>query len=164
MLTLSGLTIGTNRMPTQKSYLRRKGAARLLVCDDQKLVRTRVREMLEGVSSIQVVGEAADGLMVLAKARELKPDLVLMDVSLPGIDGSEATRRLLAHWPELRVLAFSTDSTSDSMRKMFSAGARGYLVKTGDATELVAALEKVLAGGRFISPPPDQNSAVPRHD
>jgi len=123
-----------------------------------------VREMLEGVSSVQVVGEAANGPMVLTRARELRPDLVLMDVNLPGLDGSEATRRLLARWPEIRVLAFSTDSTADSMRKMFNAGACGYLVKTGDATELVSALKKVLAGGRFISPPPDQIAAGPRHD
>lgn len=133
--------------------------ARLLVCDDQKLIRLRVRQMLEDLVSIRIVGEAADGPSALTTARELRPDVVLMDVWLPGMDGFEATRLLLEEYPEIRVLAFSSDSTTDSMRRMFKAGASGYLIKTGDPSELVAALELVLAGGCFISamPAPERN-------
>ena len=164
MLTMPSSSIGARRMQRHESYPGATAPARLLICDDQKLIRTLVRQMLKGVPSIQVVGEAADGPSAVLRACELRPDLVLMDLSMPGLDGSEATRRLMARCPEIRVLAFSADPTTASMRKMFNAGARGYLIKTGDPAELVAALELVHAGGCFISAPTNQGAVGPRHD
>jgi DNA-binding NarL/FixJ family response regulator len=157
-------SIGANWGVSEESYPGAQARARLLVCDDQKLIRTRVRQMLKGVASIEIVGEAADGPSAVLMACQLRPDLVLMDLSMPGLDGSEATRQLLARCPEIRVLAFSADSTTASMRKMFNAGARGYLIKTGDPAELVAALELVHAGGCFISAPTNPSAVAPRHD
>jgi DNA-binding NarL/FixJ family response regulator len=120
--------------------------ATILLCDDQKLIRARVREILRELSSIQVIGEAADGPSAVTMALQLKPDVVLMDLSMPGFSGIEATRRIVSQAPGIRVLAFSGESNTEFMKQMSKAGARGYLVKTGDAVQLVEALQRVLAG------------------
>jgi len=137
---------------------------RLLVCDDQKLIRTRVREMLKKVSSFEIVGEAADGQSAVTMALDLKPDVVLMDVSMPNLDGIEATRRILAKAPDIRILAFSVDSTAETLGKLVHAGAHGFLFKTGDAEELISALQRVAAGGYFFSRPSGNSGDRPRRD
>ena len=138
--------------------------ARLLLCDDQKLIRTRVREILKAVPSIEIVGEAADGRTAVAMALQLKPDVVLMDVSMPNLNGIEATRQILSRLPKTRVLAFSVESDAETVRSMFAAGARGYLIKTGDPVELVVALQKVLAGDYFFGIKPSAPPSWPQHD
>jgi DNA-binding NarL/FixJ family response regulator len=138
--------------------------ARLLVCDDQALVRSCIRDMLEGISSIRVVGEAASGRTAIAEALELNPDIILMDVCMPDLDGIEATRQILSYLPTTRVLAFSGNSDGETMRRMFAAGARGYLLKTADRTELLTALREVLAGECFVSTRSSNLTNWPRHD
>jgi two-component system, NarL family, nitrate/nitrite response regulator NarL len=118
----------------------------ILLCDDQRLIRARVREILRDLTSLEVIGEAADGRSAVALARELKPDVVLMDISMPGMNGVEATRQIHAQCPAVRVLGFSAESDRDLMRQLRRAGARGYLVKTGNPLELVTTLQKILAG------------------
>jgi DNA-binding NarL/FixJ family response regulator len=129
--------------------------ARLLLCDDSELMRQSVREFLQGVGHFEVVGEAHGGRPAVTMARELKPDVVLMDVSMPDLDGIEATRQILAHSPDIRVLAFSAESSPNQITKMVAAGAHGYLLKSADPEDLVVALNKVLAGERFVGSPTD---------
>ena len=144
--------------------LPRKAPTRLLVCDDQQLIRTQVREILKAVPSIEVVGEAADGRAAVAMAFELKPDVILMDVSMPHLNGIETTHQILSRSPDIRVLAYSVESDEETMRQMFAAGARGYLIKTGDPVELVVALRKVAEGGYFIGAKPRGPSNWPQRD
>jgi DNA-binding NarL/FixJ family response regulator len=136
----------------------------VLLCDDQRLIRARVRELLKEVAFIQIVGEAADGRSAVTMALELKPDVVLMDVAMPGLDGVEATHQIVTQSPGIRVLAFSADSSAESMKRMFAAGAGGYLVKTGDPVELVIAVQNVLRGKRFVSARADGPRVPSRHD
>jgi DNA-binding NarL/FixJ family response regulator len=135
---------------------------RLLICDDQMMVRTGIRQMLKRTSSIQVIGEASDGHSAVKMALELQPDIVLMDVSMPDLDGVEATRQVLSKAPGIKVLAFSVDSSAETISKMLNAGARGYLFKSNIATELILALQKVLAGDLFLSTKPIEMRTRPR--
>ena len=122
------------------------------MCDDQDMVRWIVRESLKLQADIEVVGEAAEGQAGVGAALELLPDLVLMDVSMPGVNGVEATRQIVAQAPTVKVLAHSCQSNWEIVDQMFTAGARGYLLKQGDGVELVRAIRTVLAGGYFLSP------------
>ena len=124
---------------------------RILLCDDQKLIRSRLREVFAELPGMQVIGEAATGEEAVEMAIELKPEIVFMDVSMPDMDGVEATRQIVSRAPGIRVLAFCADSDADHTRKMFAAGACGYLPKTADAIELLVAIQTVLSGKRFIS-------------
>ena len=124
---------------------------RVLVCDDAAIIRGAVREFLTDNSMFRVVGEAAGGLESIAKAAQLKPDLVLMDVHMPDLDGIEATRRILLGDPRTKVLAFSSDLARKTVERLFAAGACGYVVKGDDPDELVRAAQKVLAGGHYLS-------------
>jgi DNA-binding NarL/FixJ family response regulator len=125
---------------------------RVLLCDDQDMVRWIVREFLKFQADIEVVGEAAEGQAGIDAALQLLPDLVLMDVSMPGVNGVEATRQIVAQAPSVKVLAHSCQSNWEIVDQMFTAGARGYLLKEGDGVELVRAVRTVLAGGWFLSP------------
>lgn len=125
---------------------------RVLLCDDHELVRLGVHEILKRQPDIQVVGDAAGGEAGIKAALELLPDLVLMDVSMPEVDGLEATRRIVASASTVKVLAYSSESDLETVEKMLAAGARGYVLKRGDPPELVRAIRTVLAGGSYISP------------
>jgi len=95
-----------------------------------------------------VVGEAVDGRSAVSMALSLRPDVVLMDVSMPDLNGIEATGQITAQAPGIRVLAYSANSDEDTVRRMFMAGAQGFLRKSGDPIELITALKKVLGGER----------------
>jgi DNA-binding NarL/FixJ family response regulator len=125
---------------------------RVLLCDDESLVRASVQEILKRQADIQVVGEVSGGQAGIDAALELQPDLVLMDVSMPGVDGIEATRQILAKASEVKVLAYSAETKWAIIKQMLAAGARGYVVKQGDPVELMCAIRMVLAGGSFLSP------------
>src|ERR1700694_1634852 len=125
---------------------------RVLLCDDQDIFRWSVREVLNPQADMQVVGEASGGQAGIDAALDLLPDLVLMDVSMPGVNGVEATRQITTKAPSVKVLAYSSQSNWETVDQMFTAGARGYVLKQGDAGELVRAIRTVLAGGCFLSP------------
>ena len=129
-----------------------KAPIRILLCDDQPVIRSRVCEALAERPDIQVVGEATGGLAAVAMASELLPDLVLMDVVMPGLSGIEATRQIRAAAPDVKVLAFSAGAEQQTVDEMFSAGAQGFLVKDGDSEELVRAIRSVAAGLYYRSP------------
>ncbi len=124
---------------------------RILLCDDHDLVRQSVKGILKRQADLQVVGEASGGKAGIIAALELRPDLVLMDVSMPDVDGLEATRQIMAQASEVKVLAYSAESKWEVVEQMFAAGARGYVLKRGDPVELVQAIRTVLAGEPFFS-------------
>jgi DNA-binding NarL/FixJ family response regulator len=125
---------------------------RILLADDQALVRGGFRMILEAEPDIEVVGEAADGSEVVERALETRPDLVLMDVRMPALDGIEATRRLLAALPATRVLILTTFDLDEYVVDAFRAGASGFLLKTAPPQQLVAAVRTVQEGDALLAP------------
>jgi DNA-binding NarL/FixJ family response regulator len=126
---------------------------RILVADDQVLVRGGLRMILEAQPDIEVVGEAGDGSEALALARELGPDLVLMDIRMPGLDGLEATRRLLAAGdPAPKVLVLTTFDLDEYVYEAIRAGASGFLLKSAPPPQLVEGVRAVMAGDALLSP------------
>ncbi len=124
----------------------------MLLVDDQELVRTGLRLLLRAEEGIAVVGEAVDGESAVAACRTLAPDVVLMDIRMPGLDGVGATRELLT-WPAApAVIMLTTFGDETAVGAAVSAGARGYLLKHTTATDLVAAIRQVAAGAAWLDP------------
>lgn len=124
---------------------------RVLLADDHTLLREGLRRSLE-TSNVTVVGEASDGAMAVQLAHELKPDVVLMDVSMPGIDGVEATRTIRSQLPEVDVVILTMHADHSVIDAAFRAGAAGYLVKDCTTDDIVATIEGVAAGETVLSP------------
>ena len=124
---------------------------RVLVVDDHRLVRAGLKRMLEGVSGIELVGEADSGEIAVVMTRDVGPNVVLMDLRMPGIGGLEATRRIMRHDPGCRVLVVSALDEEPFPSQAMRAGAAGYLTKGASAEELVAAIRKVYLGQRVMS-------------
>jgi len=125
---------------------------RILLADDQALVRGGFRLILDAEPDMEVVAEAADGHEAVARAIECRPDLVLMDIRMPAVDGIEATRRLLADVPETRVLILTTFDLDEYVVDAFRAGASGFLLKTAPPPQLVAAVRTVHEGDALLAP------------
>jgi CheY-like chemotaxis protein len=123
---------------------------RVLVVDDHELWRNHIRSALQGHPRWTIVGEAADGLDAVQKARALKPDLILLDIGLPALDGIVTARHILAADPESKILFFSEHRSPDIVGAALRIGARGYLLKS-DARRLLAAMNAIGDGQRFIS-------------
>jgi two-component system response regulator NreC len=123
-----------------------------LIVDDHPVVRKGLRACLARSQHLKVVGEAADGEEVLRKIRELAPDVVLMDINLPGRTGLEVTELLRKEAPRAKVLAVSVNSSVDCILRIMRAGAQGYVSKTAQPEELVRAIEVVYEGDTFFSP------------
>ena len=133
---------------------------KVLVVDDHDLVRTGISRMLADIDGLQVVGQADSGENALKLARELKPDVVLMDVKMPGIGGLEATRKLLRSQPDVRVLAVTVCEDDPFPTRLMQSGASGYLTKGAALEEMVQAIRQVFAGHRYISPQIAQTLAL----
>jgi DNA-binding NarL/FixJ family response regulator len=125
---------------------------RVLVADEQALVRAGFRAILEAQDDLEVVGEAGDGGEAVAIARELRPDVVLMDVRMPGVDGIEATRRLLRDGDAPRVLMLTTFDLDEYVYEAMRAGASGFLLKDAPRDQLVGAVRTVAAGDSLLAP------------
>ena len=125
---------------------------RVLIADDQSLVRTGFKMILDAQSGIEVIGEAGDGAAALTMARTLRPDVVLMDVRMPGTDGITATGRITAELPGTRILILTTFDLDDYVHAGLRAGASGFLLKDVPAPDLVAAIRTVAAGDAVLSP------------
>jgi len=125
---------------------------RILLADDHALVRQGFRMILEAQPDMEIVGQAGNGREAVELAEKLRPDVVVMDVAMPELNGTEATRRLAASTPRTRVLALSMHKDSVYVREILRAGARGYLLKDSGDTDLVAAVRAVAKGEGYISP------------
>ena len=126
---------------------------RILVVDDFEMFRESVIEMLGKRPELQVVGEAYDGLEAVQKAVELRPDLILLDISLPNLNGIEVARQLRNLVPESKIIFLTQESSSDVVQEALSVGARGYVIKDMVLADLFTAVETVLAGMTFVSNP-----------
>ncbi|MDX1997505.1 MAG: response regulator transcription factor [Thermoanaerobaculia bacterium] len=119
---------------------------RLLVVDDHFVVRKGVCALLAGVEAIAVVGEAADGLEAVSEARRLRPEVILMDLRLPGLDGAGATRQILAEQPEVGIVVLTSAEAEDDVLTAVRAGATGYLAKSSPREEFITAVTRAARG------------------
>lgn len=124
---------------------------RVLIVDDQSLIRLGFRMVLEAADGIEVVGEAADGAEAIRSVAELRPDVVLMDVRMPGVDGIEATAHIAREYPDARVLVLTTFDLDEYAFGALRAGAGGFLLKDARRDELVSAVRAVAAGDATLS-------------
>lgn len=125
---------------------------RLLLVDDHPVVRLGLRALLESEPDMEVVGEAGDGLEAVTRTQELRPDVVVMDISMPGMDGLEATRRIRSYTPESQVLILTVHALERYLFPVLKAGGAGYVLKSTVDTELVNAIRTVAQGGAFLYP------------
>ena len=133
---------------------------RVLVVDDHQLVRVGTSRLLADIKGLQIVGQAESGEQAIDMVKDLKPDVVLMDIQMPGIGGLEATRRCLRVEPDLKVVAVTVYEDEPYPSKLMGVGAVGYLSKNADVDEMVTAIRKVMAGQRYISTDVAQHLAL----
>jgi two-component system response regulator NreC len=131
---------------------RKRTETQILIVDDHAVVRSGLRLLLDAQDDLKVVGEAGDLRNAVFEARALKPDVILMDVVMPGASGIEATTAVLKEAPEAKVLVLSMQDDPRYVREAFSAGASGYVLKEGADAELVDAVREVAGGGRYVHP------------
>jgi DNA-binding NarL/FixJ family response regulator len=124
----------------------------VLICDDQALVRVGLHKILEAEPDVNVVGEAADGEDAADEARRLRPDVVLMDIRMPVLDGIEATRRIVQAQPATRVLILTTFGLDEYVYEALRAGASGFMLKDAPPEEIAAAVRIVAAGDALLAP------------
>lgn len=132
----------------------------VLLVDDHDLVRTGIKRLLSDAQGIRVVGEANSGEQAVVAVRQVKADVVVMDVKMPGIGGLEATRRLLRMNPDLKVIALSVCNDDLFPQRLLQAGAAGYITKGCNVEEMILAIRKVYSGQRYISPEVAQRLAL----
>lgn len=125
---------------------------RAVIVDDEALVRSALRIFIEAAPDLSVVGEAADGESAVRVVEELRPDIVLMDVRMPGMDGIEATALIRERHPSIHILALTTFSTERTIVPMLRAGASGFLVKDTDPARIIEAVHEIVGGGFVLSP------------
>lgn len=126
-------------------------AFRILIADDHEIVRRGIRVLVEGHVDWEVCGEAIDGREAVAKAVELRPDIVLLDVSMPNLNGLDAARQILGANPRTRVLILTMHESEQIVREVLEVGARGFLLKTDAARDLVAAIEALQRRTTFFT-------------
>jgi two-component system response regulator NreC len=125
---------------------------RILIADDHTLLRNGICALLENESDMAIVGEVSDGREAVRLAGELKPNIVLMDIAMPLLNGLEATRQIKHEHPEINVLVLTMYDNEEYFREMLGAGASGYIIKRAAATELVSAIRAVSRGEAVLSP------------
>ncbi len=125
---------------------------KILIADDHGVVREGLKVLIENQPDMEVFGEAEDGLMVTQLAKELSPDVIIMDISMPNLNGVEATRLILEENPDIRVIALSVHLDKHFVTQMLKAGASGYVLKSCLFKEVLRAIQTVSAGGHYLSP------------
>lgn len=123
----------------------------VILADDHAILRDGLRAILESQPDIKVVGDAEDGRQALALAQKTKPDIILMDIAMPQLNGIDAAEQILALQPDIRIIMLSMHSTSEYIQRAFRAGAKGYLLKDSAGQEVVQAVHKVFEGHFYIS-------------
>ena len=125
---------------------------RVFLADDHAIVREGLKALINGQAGMEVVGEAADGRTACARAKEIRPDIVVMDVSMPELNGVQATRELRAQCPDVKVLALTVHEERSYLRDLMEAGASGYVLKRSAAEDLVHAVQVVARGDVYLDP------------
>lgn len=133
-----------------------------MLVDDHELIRIGIKRLLQDVSGIKVMGDASTGEEAIRMAKELIPDVVLMDVQMPGIGGLEATRKMIRHNPDIKILALTVFGDEPYPSRLLQAGAAGYITKGCDAEEMIRAIRTVHSGQRYISSEIAQQLALKR--
>ena len=128
-------------------------SVRILIADDHQIVREGLCAMFEKEAEMEVIGEVENGVSAVELASELKPDVIVLDVNMPEMDGIDVTRRLVKDLPETKIIALSMFAKKTYIKKMLEAGASGYVLKGGAFTELVEAVNTVLAGEVYLCSP-----------
>jgi len=128
------------------------GKLRIFLADDHAVVREGLKSLVNAQPDMEVVGEAGDGRATWQRAKQLQPDVVVMDISMPELNGVQATERLKGECPEVRVLALTVHEDTSYLRQLLQAGASGYVLKRGAAEELIHAIRTVAAGGVYLDP------------
>jgi DNA-binding NarL/FixJ family response regulator len=128
-----------------------KGRIRVLLCDDHTLFREGIKAILKDEHSIEIVGEAEDGRQAVAKALELHPDVVLMDIAMPDLSGFDATRRILQTNPKAKVIVLTMYEEEEVINRCLAAGAAGYVLKDDPRAHLIHAIDVVNKGGQYMS-------------
>ena len=129
-----------------------KKTIKVLIADDHAIVRAGISTVVGLADGIEIIGEAANGKLAAKKTKELHPDVVIMDLMMPVMDGVEATKSIVAGTPETKILILTTDPSSDDIVQALNAGASGVVIKTASNTSIVAAIRAVAAGKRPIPP------------
>ncbi|WP_163559133.1 response regulator [Halomonas sp. NO4] len=137
---------------------------KVLIVDDHHLVRTSLARLLDGEDDLQVIGEAASGEEAITLSRSLRPDVVLMDLRMPGIGGLEATRKIVRGDPDVRVLALTGFMEDSFAQRLLEAGAGGFISKETQVSDMVDAVRSVFAGRRYISADIAQRLVLARFD
>ncbi|MFT4031465.1 MAG: response regulator transcription factor [Siphonobacter sp.] len=128
------------------------GKIRVLIADDHLVVRKGIRMLLEDENSIEIVGEAADGQDALDKIAEIKPDVVLLDISMPGLNGMDAAKAIAQQYSTVKPLIFSVHNNQEYILKSVESGAAGYLLKDSTKDEILTAIQKVSQGEKYFPP------------
>ena len=124
---------------------------RILIIDDHAILRMGLTSLLNAEKEMEVIGDASDGAAGIASFRQLKPDVVIMDLMMPGMDGIDTTRQIIAETPSAKILLLTTFDTSDGIANALEAGALGAVMKNCEFSELVAAIQSIADGKRYIS-------------
>jgi DNA-binding NarL/FixJ family response regulator len=125
---------------------------KILIADDHGILRQGIDSLIKGCADMQVVGETNNGLTAVEMARKLRPDVVLMDVTMSGLNGIEATRQIKGEMPEVKVLALTMHAEREFVLDMIKAGASGYMLKECAFDDLVSAIKAIVAGQSYLSP------------
>jgi two-component system invasion response regulator UvrY len=135
---------------------------KVLLVDDHELVRVGIKRLLQDVQGLKVISEAASGEEAVLLAKELVPDVVVMDLHMPGIGGLEATRKMIRHNPDIKIMALTIYEDEPYPSRLLQAGASGYITKGCDPEEMIRAIRTIHAGQRYISPSIAQQIAIKR--
>ena len=125
---------------------------KILLVDDHSIVRQGVKLILEGEAGLEVIGEAADATEAVTKTSELNPDIVVMDIHLASFDGIEASRRILANQPDVKIIILTAETSPDTVNHALQAGVSGYVIKEAAGEELIRAIQTVLSGRFYLCP------------
>jgi two-component system response regulator NreC len=149
---------------------------RVVIADDHRMMREGLRLLIDSQSDMQVVGEAVDGREAISIARELAPDVMIMDISMPGLNGLQATKKLKESCPRVKILVLTRHSDDGFLKQLLAAGASGYALKLSSSEDLMRAIHTVAAGGTYFDPsiservlhhltrPPSKPGPEPRAD
>ena len=124
---------------------------KIIIADDHTIIRDGLKLILESKSDLKVIAEAENGFQVVSKAKELQPDVIIMDIAMPNMNGVEATRRIIEENPAIKIIILSMHSTVEDIFRSLQAGAIGYLLKESAGTEIIDAVRAAFSGRRYLS-------------